>query len=146
MPRALRSATGRVRVAFAGNAVFSGKLISDLRSFRAAYPDAELVVQEMAPQLQADAIAAGLLDLGYAPGHGVSKGGGLVSARVGAWRMFVALHQDHPLAARKRLKARALIGEPLILYAASDGDESLVASLRAAMDGEPRIAHRASTR
>ncbi len=141
--RALRGETGRVRVAFAGNAVFSGKLMGDLRAFRAAYPDAELVVQEMAPQLQADAICAGLLDVGYAPGHGVSKNDEFISTPVGTWRMVVALHQDHPLAGRKRLKARMLIGEPLILYATGD-DESVVAALRAAMGGEPRIAHRAA--
>ena len=142
--RALRGETGRVRVAFAGNAVFSGKLMGDLRVFRARYPDAELIVQEMAPQLQADAISAGLVDVGYAPGHGVSRGSDLVSEPVGAWRMVVALHQDHPLAGRKRLKARMLAGEPLILYAAGDADESVLAGLRAAMGAEPRIVHRAA--
>ncbi len=142
--RALRGETGRVRVAFAGNAVFSGKLMGDLGAFRAAYPDAELVVQEMAPQLQADALGAGLLDVGYAPGHGVSNGGELVSVPVGAWRMVVALHRDHPLAARKRLKVRMLIGEPLILYTATEDDESVSAPLRAAMGSEPRVAHRAA--
>ena len=103
--RALRGETGRVRVAFAGNAVFSGKLMGDLGAFRAAYPDAELVVQEMAPQLQADALGSGLLDVGYAPGHGVGKDDEFVSVPVGAWRMVVALHRDHPLAARKRSRA-----------------------------------------
>jgi DNA-binding transcriptional LysR family regulator len=142
--RALRGETGRVRVAYAGIAVFSGKLMGDLRAFRAAYPDAELVVQEMAPQLQADAIGAGLLDVGYAPGHGVNKGDDLISVPVGAWRMVVALHRDHPLAARKRLKARMLVGEPLILYAAGEDDESVLAPLRAAMGSEPTIAHRAA--
>jgi DNA-binding transcriptional LysR family regulator len=142
--RALRGETGRVRVAFAGNAVFSGKLTGDLRSFRSSFPDTELVVEEMAPQLQADAISAGLIDVGYAPGHGIDRGNDLVSVPVGAWRMVVALHQGHPLASRKRLKARNLVGEPMILYAAGDTDESVVAGLRAAMGGEPRIAHRAA--
>ncbi len=142
--RALRGETGRVRVAFAGNAVFSGKLMGDLGAFRAAYPDAELVVQEMAPQLQAEALNAGLLDVGYAPGHGVGKGDEFVSVPVGAWRMVVAFRQDHPLAARKRLKVRMLIGEPLILYTSTEDDDSVLTPLRAAMGSEPRVAHRAA--
>ena len=142
--RALRGETGRVRVAFAGNAVFSGKLMGDLGAFRAAYPDAGLVVQEMAPQLQADALGAGLLDVGYAPGHGVGKGDELLSVPVGAWSMVVALHRDHPLAARKRLRVRMLAGEALILYTATEDDESVLAPLRAAMRSEPRVAHRAA--
>jgi DNA-binding transcriptional LysR family regulator len=38
--RAIRGETGNVRVGFAGNAVFSGKLINDLRAFHRMYPDA----------------------------------------------------------------------------------------------------------
>ena len=67
--RSLRGETGHVRVGFAGNAVFSGKLTNDLRAFRRTYPDAELVVNEVAPLQQADAILAGQLDVGYTPDH-----------------------------------------------------------------------------
>lgn len=67
--RSMRGETGLVRVGFAGNAVFSGKLTEDLRAFRQAYPDAELVVCEIAPLLQADAILSGQLDIGYTPDH-----------------------------------------------------------------------------
>lgn len=35
--RSIRGESGRVRVGFAGNAVFSGKLTADLREFRQAY-------------------------------------------------------------------------------------------------------------
>lgn len=65
--RSIRGETGHVRVGFAGNAVFSGKLTNDLRAFRRTYPDAELVVNEVAPLLQAEAILTGQLDVGYTP-------------------------------------------------------------------------------
>lgn len=65
--RSIRGETGQVRVGFAGNAVFSGKLTNDLRAFRRTYPDAELVVNEVAPLLQAEAILTGQLDVGYTP-------------------------------------------------------------------------------
>ncbi|EJI6720895.1 LysR family transcriptional regulator, partial [Salmonella enterica] len=65
--RSIRGESGRVRVGFAGNAVFSGKLTKDMRAFRKAYPDAELVAREVAPLLQADAILSGQLDIGYTP-------------------------------------------------------------------------------
>lgn len=139
--RAMRGETGRVRVGFAGNAVFSGKLMSDLRAFRKAHPGAELVVQELAPHLQADAIRAGQLDVGYAPAEDLASDG-VESLRIGSWPFVVAMPADHPLAARKRLTPKSIATEPLIVYAMGKADEDLLNILQTLMGRPPEIAHR----
>jgi DNA-binding transcriptional LysR family regulator len=141
---AIRGETGSVRVGFAGNAVITGKLMNDLSAFHKAYPLAEVVVREMAPQSQADAIVAGELDLGYAPDHGLSLAEALIADHVGVWRLVVAMRDDHALANVKSLVASDLIEEPLILYAGHDADYSLLAALRHAAGTEPRVIHRAT--
>lgn len=142
--RALRGETGRVRVGFAGNAVFSGKLMSDLRAFRKAHPDAELVVQEMAPHLQADAIRAGQLDIGYGPTEGLVCNG-IESVPIGSWSFVVAMPADHPLAARKRLTPKSIASQPLIVYAIGKADEDLLTAIQAVIGRPPQIAYRAGS-
>ncbi|MFM0283813.1 LysR substrate-binding domain-containing protein [Paraburkholderia sediminicola] len=141
---AIRGETGSVRVGFAGNAVVTGRLMSDLRAFHKAYPLAELVVREMAPQAQADAIVAGQLDLGYAPDHGLALQSELIAEHVGVWQLVVAMQDEHPLAKAKCLTATNLIAEPLILYAGHDADDGLLTALRHAAGAEPKVIHRAS--
>lgn len=143
--RAIRGETGNVRVGFAGNAVFSGKLIHDLRAFHRKYPEADLIVREMAPQLQANAVVAGQLDIGYTPDPGIARDERLMYESIGAWRILVALPGDHELAGRKRLNPRMLESAPLIVYAAQDADESLVHALRQVLDSPPEVTYQAAS-
>lgn len=138
--RSLRGETGHVRVGFAGNAVFSGKLTNDLRAFRRTYPDAELVVNEVAPLQQADAILAGQLDVGYTPDHHKIHDAALMAERIGVWHRQVAMADDHPLAAQASLTIDMLAGQPLIFYDAHGADESLYTALTTIMGHAPRIA------
>lgn len=117
--RSLRGEMGSVRIGFAGNAVFSGRLMADVRAFRAAYPDAEVILRELAPQLQVEAIQSGQLDLGYAPSHGgQALDSALLFERIGTWPLVVALPEDHPLANQPTLRVPMLGAESLIIYAA----------------------------
>jgi DNA-binding transcriptional LysR family regulator len=143
--RAIRGETGNVRVGFAGNAVFSGKLINDLRAFHRTYPDADLIVRELAPQLQARAVIAGQLDIGYTPDPGIARDERLIYEAIGAWRILAALPADHVLASKKRLTVRMLSTTPLILYAAQDADESLVHALRQVLDSPPKVSYQAAS-
>lgn len=141
--RSLRGETGRVRVGFAGNAVFSGKLMSDLRAFHAAYPDAELVVEEVAPSRQGEALLAGQLDIGYTPAQVVGEAVPLRLDAVGRWPLLMAMERSHRLAGEPLLTAAMLHDEPMILYAADPHDRSLEACLREALGGSLKVAHRA---
>ena len=139
--RSIRGETGHVRVGFAGNAVFSGRLTNDLRAFRRTYPDADLVVSEVAPLLQADAIMAGQLDVGYTPNHGKIHDPALMAEQVGIWHRQVAMADDHPLASQASLTIEMLVEEPLIFYDTHGADEPLYTALTAIMGHAPRIAH-----
>jgi DNA-binding transcriptional LysR family regulator len=144
--RSLRGEMGTVRIGFAGNAVFSGRLMADVRAFRAAYPDAEVILRELAPQLQVEAIQNGQLDLGYAPSHGgQAHDSELLFERIGTWPLVVALPEDHPLAKEKTLRVPMLAAESLIIYAAHGADEYMLAGLRKALGREPKVQRTTST-
>lgn len=139
--RSIRGETGCVRVGFAGNAVFSGKLTNDLRAFREAYPDAELVVREVAPLLQADAILTGQLDVGYTPDNHKVHDHALKAEQIGLWHRLVAMADDHPLTVHASLTVRMLADEPLIFYDTHGADEPLYTTLTAMLGHVPKVAH-----
>lgn len=139
--RSLRGETGQVRIGFAGNAVFSGKLTRDLRTFRHHYPDAEMVVSEIAPLTQADAILAGQLDIGYSPDHDKLHSPALIAEKIGLWKRIVAMADDHPLSRQSRLTVEMLAAEPLILYDAHGADESLYLALSQILGHTPLVSH-----
>lgn len=140
--RSLRGETGRVRVGFAGNAIFSGKMIADLRQFHRTYPDAELVIQEVSPHQQVEAIQAGLLDVGYTPDNSKTTAPDITVQPLGQWDFLLALHEGHPLAKRAAITIDMLAGEPLVLYEAHDAHERLTLLLEQTLGDKLRVAHR----
>lgn len=143
--RALRGETGRVRVGFAGNAIFSGKMTTDLRDFRHACPDVELLIEEAAPQQQIEAILAGQLDIGYAPDSSKTTETGILAQQIGCWAFLVALPVDHPLAAHESITPTMLAGEALILYEAHDAHERLFLGLQQMLGEQLHVAQRSSS-
>ncbi|MDT8700246.1 LysR substrate-binding domain-containing protein [Kluyvera ascorbata] len=143
--RSLRGETGRVRVGFAGNAIFSGKMTADLREFHHAYPAVELVIEEMAPQSQVDAILAGQLDIGYTPDNSKTAAPGIIAHPIGRWAFLVAFADDHPLASHTRISPEQLAGEALILYEAHDIHERLFLLLKERMGDRLNIAQHSSS-
>ncbi|MEX3020888.1 LysR substrate-binding domain-containing protein [Kluyvera sp. STS39-E] len=143
--RSLRGETGRVRVGFAGNAIFSGKMIADLRLFHQSYPDAELVIQEVAPQQQVEAILAGQLDVGYTPQSSHTSTAEIIAQPLGQWDFLLALPEDHVLAKQSTLTIDMLANEPLILYEAHDANERLYLLLQEKLGDNLRVAHRSGS-
>lgn len=143
--RAIRGETGRVRVGFAGNAIFSGKLTADLRRFHQRFPDAELMIQEIGPQEQVDAILAGQLDIGYTPAHSNIENPDISVKRIGDWQIQVALSEDHPLAQQKAITLEMLAGQPLVLYEAHDVHEHLFIVLTQKLGDRCHVACRAAS-
>ncbi|KIY42655.1 LysR family transcriptional regulator [Pseudomonas sp. 10-1B] len=144
--RAIRGEMGTVRIGFAGNAVFSGRLMTAVRAFHAAYPQAELVLRELAPQQQVEAVQAGQLDVGYAPSHGgqvVDET--LCFERIGTWPLLVAMPDSHPLIDVSPFEVAMLGSESLIVYAAHGADENMLRSLRRALGREPKVHRTGST-
>lgn len=143
--RAMRGETGRVRVGFAGNAIFSGKLIADLRLFRQRFPDAELMIQEVGPQEQVEAILAGQMDIGYTPVHSNLTALDIAVRRIGDWDILVAMTDDHPLAQHEELTMDMLAGQPLVLYDAHDVHEHLYITLMQKLGERCHIAYRSGS-
>lgn len=140
--RSMRGEVGSVRVGFAGNAAFTGKLLDDLRTFHSAYPHVKLELRELAPLLQVDDILAGRLDVGYSPAFESDFDPSLVAEQVGAWPWVVAMAGDHPLAKKKRLTAQSLVAETFTLYAADGNDEGQLTVLKHLLGVEPQVVHR----
>jgi DNA-binding transcriptional LysR family regulator len=51
----------------------------------------------------------------------------------------------HPLAGKRFLTAQMIASQPLVLYAADQMDQGLLASLRPLLEHEPQVAHRAAS-
>jgi len=143
--RSIRGETGRVRIGFAGNAVFSGRLMQDVRSFHQAYPDAEIICQELAPQLQNEAIQNGTLDVGYMPDYDPDHESTLVYESVGEWGRVVVMSSEHRFADKESLTVDMLAHEPLIMYAINDVDSQLDTQLHKLLGDSLHIAYRISS-
>ncbi|WP_368746706.1 LysR substrate-binding domain-containing protein [Enterobacter cancerogenus] len=143
--RAMRGETGRVRVGFAGNAIFSGRLIADLRLFHQRFPDAELMIHEVGPQNQVEAIRAGQLDIGYTPISSTLSAPEIHVRRIGAWEFLVAMMDDHPLAQHPCLTIGMLAGKPLVLYDAHDAHEHLFIMLTQKLGEQCHVAYRSGS-
>lgn len=143
--RAIRGETGRVRIGFAGNAVFSGRLMQDVRSFHQAYPDAEIICHELAPQLQNEAIQNGTLDVGYMPDYYPDHESALVYESVGEWGRVVVMSGDHRFADKESLTVDLLANEPLIMYSVNDVDSQLDKQLHKLLGNSLNIAYRISS-
>ncbi|MEL4013713.1 LysR substrate-binding domain-containing protein [Dryocola clanedunensis] len=143
--RSIRGETGRVRIGFAGNAVFSGRLMQDVRSFHQAFPDAEIICQELAPQLQNEAIQSGTLDVGYMPDYYPVHDSALAYEPVGEWGRVVVMSSDHNLAAKESLTIGMLAYEPLIMYSINDEDSQLDSQLSQLLGDKLNIAWRISS-
>lgn len=143
--RSLRGETGTVRIGFAGNAIFSGQLMQDLRFFRKQYPDVEITLKEIPPQQQVEAILSGQQDIGYTPDHSKTLTDGINVKRIGEWAFLVALSNEHPLAEHPYFTFEMLSGEPLILYDAHDTHEKLYLLLSQKLKSALKVAHRSDS-
>jgi len=99
-------------------------------------------IEEMTPRRQAEAIQAGLLDIGYSPDHSALRQPELCAEKTGEWGMLVAMADDHPLASVPEITLAMLAHEALILYEAHDADERLSLLLAKALGDQLNIAHR----
>jgi DNA-binding transcriptional LysR family regulator len=110
--RAERGETGRLRLGFTVIA-FYGLLPEAVQQFRLRYPDVEVaLVERDSPSLES-ALAAGDVDLAVL--HPPLSTPGLVTHALPDEPLVLALPASHRLAARRRLSAGDLAGEPFLL-------------------------------
>jgi DNA-binding transcriptional LysR family regulator len=113
--RAKAGESGRIVVAYPSSLATSG-LTELLRFYRGRFPAMELVLREMPPQDQLDALKTHAVDVGFVRGAVFDKD--LATERVRRERLVVALPSDHPLASARRTKISlaTLADEPWIVF------------------------------
>lgn len=123
--RAGRGELGRLDIGFSFNAALSGVLARVLKAFRQRAPDIELVFHELHPNDQLAALLERRLHVGFitAPSHSMPTE--LITARVGAWRLMVALPAEHPLSRRDSVPVELLMKESLIDYSSARAELSI---------------------
>ena len=129
-----RGSLGTLSVGFVGSAMFSPTLPDILREFRATRPEVELVLRELPTVVQLQALVGGELDVGVIRGPiaATDVDPQLELMTIQRERLVAALPADHPLAARRRLRAADLSGDTFVILARRDAP-GLFASLTSAM-------------
>jgi len=116
--RAAAGQAGRLVVGYPSSVAFTG-LVEILRAFRARSPDVEVVLRELPPQEQIDALLDGRMDVGFvrAPVDQPE----LATRIVRRETLVVALPEDHPLAKRERIPLELLTREPFVTFPRTRG-------------------------
>lgn len=111
--RASRGESGRVVVAYPSTFAYSG-LPELVRAFRTKFPTVEIVLRELSPQQQVEALRNGDIDVGFV--RAPFEEPGLTSELVRSEPLVVALPSGHPLAARKTIPLGLLAKEPFVMF------------------------------
>ncbi|MBE9373863.1 LysR family transcriptional regulator [Saccharopolyspora sp. HNM0983] len=137
---------GSVRLGFSGVAALEGVLSEDLREFRRAHPRVEVELTELPPAAQVRGVREGTIDVGYAPDLELGDVHDLTLTPRTQTPVSVAVRHDHALTATSSVDTADLAGEDLIVYAAGEDDETVLARLGShGRDAGARIHRLAST-
>lgn len=130
--------TGRLDIALFGTGIF-GAIPMMLRAFRAEFPDVKIVLHNMAKAEQLEALAHRTIDLAF--NRVVQPQPGITAETLLMERLYVAIPEDHPLAARTAVRLAELEGEPLVLFPAVTRPSFIDVALRMCRDAgfEPNV-------
>jgi DNA-binding transcriptional LysR family regulator len=111
--RAARGEIGSLRVAFTSSAPFNPIVTSTIRSFRRAYPDVDLTLEEANSARLVTGVQEGELDAVFLRSN--EGGEGLQLRRLSEEPMLVVMPAGHPVARSAEVDLARLKGEALIL-------------------------------
>lgn len=114
--RAARGESARVRLGFV-SAVLGPQLVDILRQFREASPGVQLLLHDLSPAGQLDAIARGELDAGFVGLTPMVRPPGVRFVPWRRERLLLFVPSGHLLAARERVDLSELRGEPFVAVA-----------------------------
>jgi DNA-binding transcriptional LysR family regulator len=106
---------GHVRIGFTESASFNPLVTATFRSFRAAYPEVELSLEESPSTVLATALREGRIDAAFVRPP-LRTGEGIALHLIDEEEMVVAIPSNHPLAQRPDLDIRDLAEETFVLY------------------------------
>jgi DNA-binding transcriptional LysR family regulator len=131
---------GRVVVGY--TAVAGYALIPDLLAAAGkAFPEIEIVLQEMVTTAQLQALQDKRIDMGFV--RPVHTAGELHYQRVAREPMRLAIPKRHPLARQKSVRMADLAGQPLIMYSEREGKyfHDMITRLFATTHKRPKYIH-----
>jgi DNA-binding transcriptional LysR family regulator len=113
--RAARGETGSLRVGFTSTATFNVVVPSAIRSFRRAYPDIDLTLEEANTTRLVTGLREGTLDAVFLR-PGTSDTGELQLRRLSEEPMVVALPKRHSAARQQEIDLARLKDDPFLLF------------------------------
>ena len=113
--RAARGETGSLRVGFTSTATFNVVVPSAIRSFRRAYPDIDLTLEEANTTPLVTGLREGTLDAVFLR-PGTSDTGELQLRRLSEEPMVVALPKRHSAAGQQEIDLALLKDDPFLLF------------------------------
>ena len=113
--RAAVGEVGHVRVGFTESASFNPLVTATFRSFRTAYPEVELSLEESPSTVLASALRDGRIDAAFVRPP-LRTGEGITLHLIDEEEMVVAVPTGHPLALRAELEITDLAEETFVLY------------------------------
>lgn len=114
--RAARGELGLLNIATPSSMPFTGILPEMMRAYRQAFPQVQLLLQEMGINRQLQGLVNGDIDIGFIRLPVTHFPVGITAHTILKEKIFVALHADHPLAARERINLASLAEEAFIMY------------------------------
>jgi DNA-binding transcriptional LysR family regulator len=129
--RAGAGTVGRLDLAIFGTGIF-GAIPVLLRAYRADTPDVKIVLHNMSKEEQLAALAHRTIDLAF--NRVVQPVPGITNEALLAERLYVAVPEDHTLAARTAIRLGELEGEPLVLFPTGSRPSFIDVALRMCRD------------
>jgi LysR family cys regulon transcriptional activator len=86
-----------------------------VQSFRAAFPDVRVALQQSAPEHIAECVLSGRADIGIAT-EGLAQFPGLVSFPCYRWSHVIVAPDGHPILSKSQVRLEDLAEHPLITY------------------------------
>ena len=118
--RASQGHTGTLRVGFTTSAAFHPAVTGSLQSFRSAWPEVQVLLEESNTTRLSEALLSGTLDAAFVR-PGSQAPGALRLQPFKDEPMKVVLPASHPLAGQRRIALHRLAKEPFVLFPRSVG-------------------------
>ena len=141
--RALRGDLGCVRIAYSGNAIYSGVLGRALQVFKQAKPGVDVKLLELDPRSQLDALQKGSIDVCLMTTLAVDLPEDVQVTRLTAWPLLIALPKAHALAQQEMIPMSALKRESFVVYAGYEGDDG-TSVIRSLTGFSPNVTYKAT--
>lgn len=139
---ALKGELGCVKIAYSGNAVFSGLLGDIIHNFREEHPEVEFELTEANPVKQMQDLTKRDIHVGFLTTLSLNVPQELEGLLLASWPLVLAMPPNHKLAGCKKITVDMLKAEPFVVYAGAEewGSASMIDYL---CGFEPNVAYQA---